>query len=99
MGITGRKKILHEVAAVFARQRGDTIGAMVLDAGKAITEADTEVSEAIDFANYYAQSLDDPGLMGWNTIPCPRRGGGHAALEFSFCHSSRRLPSRIDGGQ
>ncbi len=62
MGVAGRKRILREVAAVFARQRGMTIGGMMLDAGKAITEGDVEVSEATDFANYYSQSLDDPGL-------------------------------------
>ncbi len=60
LGVEGRAKILREVAAVFARGRGDTIGTMLLDAGKAITEADVEITEAIDFANYYAGSLDDP---------------------------------------
>ncbi|NJL33017.1 MAG: aldehyde dehydrogenase family protein [Chloroflexaceae bacterium] len=40
------------------RNRGDLIGAMIRDGGKAITEADSEVSEAVDFANYYARSLD-----------------------------------------
>ncbi|MFN9248243.1 MAG: bifunctional proline dehydrogenase/L-glutamate gamma-semialdehyde dehydrogenase [Planctomycetota bacterium] len=63
LGIAGRAKVLREVAAEFARQRGETIGAMVLDAGKAIGEGDVEVSEAIDFANYYAQSLDEPGWL------------------------------------
>lgn len=62
-GIAARASLLREVAAEFARQRGETIGAMVLDAGKAITEGDVEVSEAVDFANYYAQSLDDAGLF------------------------------------
>lgn len=31
---------------------------MVRDAGKAPTEADVEVSEAIDFCRYYAEGLD-----------------------------------------
>lgn len=62
-GIAARASLLREVAAEFARQRGETIGAMVLDAGKAISEGDVEVSEAVDFANYYAQSLDDAGLF------------------------------------
>ncbi|MGI9517401.1 MAG: proline dehydrogenase family protein, partial [Pirellulaceae bacterium] len=59
LGINGRGAILREVAAVFSRHRGNTIGTMLLDAGKAITEADIEITEAIDFANYYASSLDD----------------------------------------
>jgi RHH-type proline utilization regulon transcriptional repressor/proline dehydrogenase/delta 1-pyrroline-5-carboxylate dehydrogenase len=59
IGIQKRGEILRQIAAVFAQQRGDTIGAMLLDAGKSIMEADVEISEAIDFANYYAGSLDD----------------------------------------
>ncbi len=57
-----RGLILREAAAVFARERGDTIGCMVLDAGKAAAEADVEVSEAIDFANYYARAYGATGL-------------------------------------
>ena len=37
-----------------ARRRGDLIGAMIVDGAKTVTEADPEVSEAIDFARYYA---------------------------------------------
>ena len=60
-GIEKRAETLRNVAKVFADERGETIGTMMLDAGKAVIEADVEVSEAIDFANYYAQSLNDPG--------------------------------------
>ncbi|MEM7455448.1 MAG: bifunctional proline dehydrogenase/L-glutamate gamma-semialdehyde dehydrogenase [Planctomycetota bacterium] len=59
--IEDRAKILRDVAVEFARERGETIGAMLLDAGKNIIEADVEISEAIDFANYYAESLSRPG--------------------------------------
>ena len=31
---------------------------MLLDSAKTVAEADPEVSEAIDFARYYAQALD-----------------------------------------
>ncbi len=62
-GIANRALILRNAAAVFSRQRGDTIGAMLLDAGKNIHEADVEISEAIDFANYYSYGLNDEG---WN---------------------------------
>jgi len=61
-----RAAMLRRAAVVFAQQRGETIGAMLLDAGKNITEADTEISEAIDFASYYADSLTKSELaMGW----------------------------------
>ncbi len=62
LGVAGRKKILQQIARVFSEGRGETIGCMMLDAGKAITEGDVEVSEAIDFANYYSRSLDWDGL-------------------------------------
>lgn len=57
-----RATILRNVAAVFAAHRGDTCGIMMIDTGKAITEGDVEVSEAIDFANYYSSSLFQDGL-------------------------------------
>jgi RHH-type proline utilization regulon transcriptional repressor/proline dehydrogenase/delta 1-pyrroline-5-carboxylate dehydrogenase len=56
--ISARKAVLVAGAAHLARHRGDLIGAMMLDGGKSVVEADAEVSEAIDFANYYARSLD-----------------------------------------
>ncbi len=39
-------------------KRGDLIGVMVLDGGKTVYEADPEVSEAIDFAEYYRHARD-----------------------------------------
>ena len=60
-GYRVRGNILREVAKVIAEQRGNTIGTMMLDAGKAVVEADVEISEAIDFANYYSRSLETDG--------------------------------------
>ncbi len=56
--IDARKRLLVVCAASLARRRGDFIGAMLRDAGKAPIEADVEVSEAIDFANYYARAFE-----------------------------------------
>jgi RHH-type proline utilization regulon transcriptional repressor/proline dehydrogenase/delta 1-pyrroline-5-carboxylate dehydrogenase len=50
-----REALLLRVAEQLRRARGELIGAMVLDAGKRAVEADAEVSEAIDFAEYYAR--------------------------------------------
>ena len=58
LGVKRRGEILRDVAKVFAEQRGDTVGTMMLDAGKTVIEADVEISEAIDFANYYSRALD-----------------------------------------
>jgi RHH-type proline utilization regulon transcriptional repressor/proline dehydrogenase/delta 1-pyrroline-5-carboxylate dehydrogenase len=55
-----RKAILLACGAELARRRGQLLGAMVLDGGKAVLEADPEISEAIDFANYYARAFDNP---------------------------------------
>jgi RHH-type proline utilization regulon transcriptional repressor/proline dehydrogenase/delta 1-pyrroline-5-carboxylate dehydrogenase len=52
-----RRRLLDTAAAVIARRRGDLIGAMIVDGAKTVTEADPEVSEAIDFARYYARAL------------------------------------------
>ncbi|MFT7586672.1 MAG: RHH-type proline utilization regulon transcriptional repressor/proline dehydrogenase, partial [Cellvibrionaceae bacterium] len=58
-GIKKRKKLLSKVAESLAKRRGDLIGAAIFDGGKAVDQADVEVSEAIDFANYYARSFDE----------------------------------------
>ncbi|MEM7332323.1 MAG: proline dehydrogenase family protein [Chloroflexota bacterium] len=62
--IAERKAILIEAAAELEKARGDLMGAMMLDAGKTIGEADPEISEAIDFANYYARAFDRETVGG-----------------------------------
>ena len=56
--VAERRAILDRCADELARCRGDLIGAMILDTAKTVQEADPEVSEAIDFARYYARALD-----------------------------------------
>ena len=56
--IQDRKEVLVRCAEELAKRRGDLIGAAMLDGGKRVEESDPEISEAIDFANYYARSLD-----------------------------------------
>ncbi len=53
-----RKAHLLAAATELARRRDDLIGAMLLDTAKTVTEGDAEVSEAVDFAHYYAHALD-----------------------------------------
>ncbi|WP_028581362.1 bifunctional proline dehydrogenase/L-glutamate gamma-semialdehyde dehydrogenase [Desulfogranum japonicum] len=48
-----RHRILAGVAMEIRHARGDLIGAAAADTGKVFSEADVEVSEAIDFAEYY----------------------------------------------
>jgi len=56
-----RRALLDRAVAVFASRRDDLIGAMIVDGAKTIAEADPEVSEAIDFARYYARAFDHVG--------------------------------------
>ncbi len=51
---TSRGKVLHAVADVLSPRRGQLIGLMAHDGGKTFSESDPEVSEAVDFARYYA---------------------------------------------
>nr|MCW2727391.1 1-pyrroline-5-carboxylate dehydrogenase [Aeromicrobium sp.] len=55
-GSEARAEILHRAAGALGTRRGDLVSVMAAEAGKTIAEADVEVSEAIDFANYYAES-------------------------------------------
>ncbi|MGD9420270.1 MAG: proline dehydrogenase family protein [Verrucomicrobiota bacterium JB025] len=63
LGIEKRRQILRQVAVEIANDRGECIAATMFDGGKSAPEADAEVSEAIDFANYYADSLNNPAFF------------------------------------
>jgi RHH-type transcriptional regulator, proline utilization regulon repressor / proline dehydrogenase / delta 1-pyrroline-5-carboxylate dehydrogenase len=90
-GFEARAAVLRCCAEVMEAGRFDTIALMVHDAKKAAAEADAEISEAIDFARYYAGYCPRAGLVAkahgivavippWNfpyAIPC---GGVLAAL-------------------
>ena len=52
-----RRRAVDTAATVIARRRGELIGAMIVDGAKTVAEADPEVSEAIDFARYYARAI------------------------------------------
>lgn len=58
VSIQDRKALLLSCATKLAEKRAELIGAVMLDGGKTIPQADVEVSEAIDFASYYARALD-----------------------------------------
>jgi RHH-type proline utilization regulon transcriptional repressor/proline dehydrogenase/delta 1-pyrroline-5-carboxylate dehydrogenase len=50
-----RASILHQIGVLLERKRGDLIEVAMSETGKGFDQADAEVSEAIDFAHYYAQ--------------------------------------------
>ena len=55
-GANVRAEILKKFGQIAHDEQEETIAIMSRDAGKTVSEADPEVSEAIDFANYYALS-------------------------------------------
>ncbi|MFV0339037.1 MAG: proline dehydrogenase family protein [Parachlamydiaceae bacterium] len=88
-----RKEILIRAAGQFRKARGELLGAMLLETSKPFSEGDPEVSEAIDFIEYYRLGISDftrlddlevrpkgPVLIAspWN-FPCSIPTGGIAA--------------------
>ena len=56
LGAAGRAEILHRAGDVLEARRADLLEVMGSEAGKVLEQGDPEVSEAIDFAHYYAES-------------------------------------------
>ncbi|MDR2321656.1 MAG: bifunctional proline dehydrogenase/L-glutamate gamma-semialdehyde dehydrogenase [Microbacterium sp.] len=59
LGAEGRAAILHKAGDVLEARRAELLEVMGSEAGKVIEQGDPEVSEAIDFAHYYAESAKD----------------------------------------
>lgn len=57
--INKRSLLLAEVAQQIRDHRGDLIRAMIADTAKTVQEADLEISEAIDFLEYYRHSVEE----------------------------------------
>ncbi|MCH2206897.1 MAG: bifunctional proline dehydrogenase/L-glutamate gamma-semialdehyde dehydrogenase [Lentisphaerales bacterium] len=51
-----RIDLLKRTAQLLRERRAEIISIMMIETGKHLTEADTELSEAIDFCKYYAES-------------------------------------------
>ncbi len=56
-----RAAILREAARALQERRGPLLTVMAAEGGKTVQEADPEISEAIDFARYYADRAVDLG--------------------------------------
>ena len=54
-----RKELLLRCGQELAKSRGALMQLILAEAGKTIGEADSELSEAIDFANFYAHSISE----------------------------------------
>lgn len=90
LGGEQRCRILNQAANVMELRRTATIAVMARDGGKTVSEADPEVSEAIDFARYYPSRVRDHGevtplgvvlvVPPWNFPYAIPSGGVCAAL-------------------
>ncbi|WP_084073067.1 proline dehydrogenase family protein [Demequina sp. NBRC 110052] len=71
VGAHARAEVLRAVARRLEERRSDLIEVMMAEAGKTVDQADPEVSEAIDFARYYADRAEE--LENWEGArPVPR---------------------------
>ena len=77
-----RHQILSRVAAELRKARGDLIGVAAATTGKVFTEADVEVSEAVDFAEYYPFSARR--LTCIETLRARGRGVGAVVSPWNF---------------
>ena len=89
-GAAARADVLDAVAVAMAARRARSLAVMARDAGKTVAEGDPEVSEAIDFARYYAacgRQVGESAPLGvvvvvppWNFPYAIPSGGVAAAL-------------------
>ena len=68
-----RATILRQAARELEARRGELVAAMAAEGGKTIEQSDPEVSEAIDFARYYAFSAEELAAMGDGALFRPAR--------------------------
>lgn len=70
---------IRRVAQILRARRGELIAAMVADGGKTVQEADGEISEAIDFGEYYLQRARE-----WNVESQTPKGVVLVASPWNF---------------
>lgn len=82
LDLKSRQKILMQVANEVRKDRGDLIGVAAAEVGKVFNETDVEVSEAIDFLNFYPYSVKKiEELEGIKTSP---KGVGMVISPWNF---------------
>ncbi|MCU4673848.1 bifunctional proline dehydrogenase/L-glutamate gamma-semialdehyde dehydrogenase [Microbacterium fluvii] len=65
LGAAGRAAVLHRAGDVLEARRAELLEVMAAEAGKTLDQSDPEVSEAIDFAHFYAERARElPGIDG-----------------------------------
>ncbi len=80
--LRSRLSLFDEAAHLMRFHRGDLIGAMIADTGKTIPEGDVEVSEAIDFIDYYKHNIQE--WIDTKGIECKPKGVVLVAPPWNF---------------
>ncbi len=108
-----RCEIIANVAHKMREKRGDLIGVMMKDGGKSVFETEPEISEAIDFAEYYLRSMLEFDKMEeiefspvgtvlvtppWNFPVSIPSGGIIAALVSGNCVIFKPAPEAVLSG-
>ena len=75
---SARSEILGKVAEELRAARGDLMGAALADGGKTLPESDPEVSEAIDFLEFYRDTA-----RWWQEMPTLRARGKGVVIVVS----------------
>lgn len=82
LSVNDRHVILSRVAMELRKSRGTLIGAAAVDTGKVFTEADVEVSEAVDFAEFYPYTVSKYEKI--ETIKLTGKGVGLVISPWNF---------------
>ncbi|WP_373001046.1 bifunctional proline dehydrogenase/L-glutamate gamma-semialdehyde dehydrogenase [Sulfurimonas sp.] len=80
--INHRQKILMSVANEFKKDRADLIGIAAAEVGKVFTETDVEISEAIDFLNFYPYSVQK--ISNLEGVELSAKGVGLVVSPWNF---------------
>lgn len=79
---TERRETLRQAALLFRIHRGELLGAMLANCGKTFLESDGEVSEAIDFIEYYCRSAEE--LLNYTGAQLNGKGSVLVAPPWNF---------------
>jgi RHH-type proline utilization regulon transcriptional repressor/proline dehydrogenase/delta 1-pyrroline-5-carboxylate dehydrogenase len=82
MSMSARHEILSRVAGELRMARADLIGAAAANTGKVFPEGDVEVSEAVDFAEYYPHSAR--AFCDMQHVRCTGKGVGLVISPWNF---------------
>ncbi|EQB39381.1 1-pyrroline-5-carboxylate dehydrogenase [Sulfurimonas hongkongensis] len=82
LDLAQRTQILMKVANEFRKNRGELIGMAAAELGKVFSETDVEVTEAIDFLNFYPYSVKK--LSELDGIKLEHKGVGLVISPWNF---------------